>query len=613
MVVGISMSAGSPVTVTDGCRTFIMRSYKSYFVLILVPYIFLIFMFHTQLQLYDTAHARSSDETELLSGLGAGLHADTGYHVRDLRINNRTLQQHESRLQRRQHPGLQSNTDNQPDLSWKPPHVQNKFSRRKNLSHDIRGQSGIHGRQVNAQRHRNHEEGPGPAGDSHYNLPPWESVKVNLDSKGLTFNGSFPHIPPSQSPQSSYSGAQQPRCRDITGAIESNSVTFQTTALGNYIYTAFYDERKGPATVRIIALIRKADKPAFFCHFKTDKNSDPSSIKSYASTMATYYEMCENHGKDFGGWMLSCEVPSEITDPPCEVHLSLHSAYDVRLPGPVIKIPVILLQNKLIKKQEFALCVPPLFGYIPSTTLIEFIELTKILGANHFIFYAHQVPREIQKVLRYYERIGVVTVIPWDLPVQDKQIWYHGQLLAINDCLYRNMHRFQYLAFNDIDEFIVPHKHNNWTEMVQHILAQSQTETAKHAGYSFQSAFFDPLIDTTSRVLYDLESDLRTKSFSKVRTKVMVNAERIHELGIHHISKPVRDNVKPVYIEPEVAFLHHYRKCVTDFDPRMNCQVFARDESISRYIPTLRHNVHQTLWILKETEKLTYRDKYMRR
>ncbi len=556
-------------------------------------------MFHTQLQMYDHSHARlaDGDSDELL---GTGLRVEGSYHVRDIRLNNTRILQHlHGKIQHL--PPIQHDTD-----SWKPPHANNKFSRRKNLSHDIRGH------QRPQLRHKNRDDQKVVAQDSHYNLPPWESVKVSLEGKELTFNGSYPHIPPSRSPQQPYSSAQMPYCRDQTGAIESNTITFQTV-LSNYIYTAFYDDRKpGVPYVRVIALLRKADKPAMFCHFKIDKSSDPKKINSYASSMATYYEMCENHGKDFGGWILSCEVPTVINKPPCEVRLSLHSAYDIQLPGPIIHVPIILLQNKVSKRSDFAVCIPPLFGYIPSTTLIEFVELTKILGAQHFIFYAHQVPREIQKVLRYYEHIGVATVIPWDLPIQDKQIWYHGQLLAINDCLYRNMHRFQYLAFNDIDEFIVPHKHNNWTEMIHYILDNSVFQLTG-SGLSFQSAFFDPLIDTSSRVLYDLESDLRTKSFSKVRTKILVDSTRIHELGIHHISKPVTDHLKPVYIEPDVAFLHHYRKCVTDFDPRMNCQVFARDESISRYIPSLRHNVHQTLWILKETEKLSYRDKYMRR
>ena len=35
-------------------------------------------------------------------------------------------------------------------------------------------------------------------------------------------------------------------------------------------------------------------------------------------------------------------------------------------------------------------------------------------------------------------------------------IWYNGQLVANNDCLYRNMPLSKYTAFHDIDELIIP-------------------------------------------------------------------------------------------------------------------------------------------------------------
>lgn len=534
----------------------VMRSYKSYILLILVPYLCLIFLFHTQLQTYDGAKS-SSKQAEAQN-----------FHIRDLRLKNVSHDRHMRRT----------------------------FRAHRNVS-----------RHVVSAAHEEHISVD--INDARVaNLPqedkvPWQQMKdVPISFK----NGSkLTDILPTHKKIIDFRNAQFEYCSE---PIDSSSFLFQPI-VNSYVYSAFYDDRSPDVRyIRVVALLKKAEKPAIFCHIPKDPQGQST---TYISTMATYYEMCENHGKDFGGWLLSCDLPDDLKDPPCHVFLSLDSDYSEKTNN--IRIPVVLMQNPMARRVDFGVCVPPLFGYIPSTTLIEFVELTKILGAQHVIFYAHQVPREIQKVLRYYEQIGVATVIPWDLPVQDKEIWYHGQLLAINDCLYRNMHRFRYLAFNDIDEFIVPHLYSNWSAMIEHIYHETDVDVKRHAGYSFQSAFFDPLIESTSRVLYDLESDLRTKAFSKVRTKVMVDAARIHELGIHHISKPVKETSRTIYIEPGLAFLHHYRKCVTDFDHRMNCQVFARDESISRYIPTLRHNVHQTLWILKETENLSYRDKYMNR
>ena len=548
-----------------------MRSYKSYIFLILVPYLCLIFLFHTQLQTYDGGSKAHGDKNARQSD------ADDKVLLRDLRLKN-VSRERKGYIRRLYQSRGHRNVSRHVVSVAHEEHIK------------VDGNSVIHPENIHPE-----------------DKIPWREMRhvpisfkngtrladiLHIDKFTINFDHSY----------TSYCGKQIP-------PMDSNSFSFQPI-MNSFLYSAFYDDRHPEIRfLRIIALLKKAEKPALYCHFPKDSRN-PSS--EFVSTMATYYEMCENHGKDFGGWVLSCDLPDFVSEPPCQVILSLDTEYNAKSKGNV-KIPVMLMINPSSPKVDFGVCVPPLFGYIPSTTLIEFVELTKILGAQHVIFYAHQVPREIQKVLRYYEQIGLATVIPWDLPVQDKEIWYHGQLLAINDCLYRNMHRFKYLAFNDIDEFIVPHMYSNWSAMVDHLVQNSDVAVQRHAGYSFQSAFFDPLIESTSRVLYDLESDLRTKSFSKVRTKVMVKAQQIHELGIHHISKPVKETSRTIYVEPGVAFLHHYRKCVTDFDHRMNCQVFARDESISRYIPTLRHNVHQTLWILKETENLSYRDKYMSR
>ncbi len=37
-----------------------------------------------------------------------------------------------------------------------------------------------------------------------------------------------------------------------------------------------------------------------------------------------------------------------------------------------------------------------------------------------------------------------------------RYVFYHAQLLAYQDCIYRNMNSYQYLALQDIDELLVP-------------------------------------------------------------------------------------------------------------------------------------------------------------
>jgi len=223
---------------------------------------------------------------------------------------------------------------------------------------------------------------------------------------------------------------------------------------------------------------------------------------------------------------------------------------------------------------RFGVCVPPLFGRVRPRTVIEFIEMTRLLGAQHFIFYASNsvINDDVQtsdvdigQVLRLYVDRGLATVIPWTLPPvtssSSSGIWYGGQLQAINDCLYRSMHAFDRVVFNDLDEYVVARwplsdwslmadrfdQYFHWNSTFKVFIQSSAVTTKKsrhrrqrrYCAFSFRSAFFDPMTppsvayigagsgktmtSSLNSVAYELESDIRTEIFSAVRTKVMID------------------------------------------------------------------------------------------
>jgi len=234
---------------------------------------------------------------------------------------------------------------------------------------------------------------------------------------------------------------------------------------------------------------------------------------------------------------------------------------------------------------RFGVCVPPLFGHVKPRTVIEFIEMTRLLGAEHFVFYApnsvindderrnsqtETIDVEVGDVLQLYADAGLATVIPWTLPSATTSstsgIWYGGQLQAINDCLYRSMHVFDRVVFNDLDEYVVARSPmNDWSAMADRFDRYFQSTTTssslpvgrthqpsmssststknssrrhhRYCAFSFRSAFFDPMTppsiayvgggsgklmtSSLNSVAYELESDIRTEIFSGVRTKVI--------------------------------------------------------------------------------------------
>ncbi|GAB1603592.1 beta-1,4-galactosyltransferase galt-1-like [Argonauta hians] len=354
---------------------------------------------------------------------------------------------------------------------------------------------------------------------------------------------------------------------------------------GIFVLTAFYDKRiPSRHQIRIIALRGIKDKRMLACWFKNGTYL----VKS----LTTKYEMCENHGGKFGGWIYSCMVPTGI--PLIEVvYLSINTQ---NILAPLTKMNLITL-NKTGAKKMFGVCIPPLFGSVGMTQLVQFLELNRILGASHFHFYLHNTSSSARLILNHYVKINLATIFEWELPsVTNNKIWYHGQLLAIQDCLYRNMANFQFLLFSDLDEFVIPRKTYTWPRLVNYMKDLNKNRTENNLGYSFKSAFFDPLQtpDPSQQFSY-LQRLHRSKSVSKIRTKVMVQPDKVFELGIHHVSKPIFENLTVTHISPDIAMIHHYRKCERRFEPKMRCEPKFRDATILKYTKQLHINYNQRI------------------
>ncbi|KAL3883317.1 hypothetical protein ACJMK2_029592 [Sinanodonta woodiana] len=381
---------------------------------------------------------------------------------------------------------------------------------------------------------------------------------------------------------------------DSTCYLPPNSVTrtFQFMEKGGiYIYSAYLDERlPDKRFIRVMTLMMSAQKSqktvSFFCHFKENLEQHNASI----------YELCENHGKEYGGYMVSCVVPEHVTDI-CQISVSadiFSKDSSVKLESTrAITLDVTQINTKHAK-YNYGVCVPPLFGKPRKEQLIEFIEMHKLLGVSHFIFYNFNIKDEIsKKVLDYYSERKEATVVPWSLPsvMWGDQIWYHGQLSVHNDCMYRAMSMMKHLAIIDIDEFIVPHKENGtWTNSFDSLFKTSTNTCA----LSFDSAFFEPVISNKiASNLITMGSLTRSQQFSRVRTKVIVQPAKVFETGIHHVSKPLNEEMKVIKVNTSEAFMHHYRTCVPNYG--MKCSNTVEDKTMLWHFKKLKDNVYNVL------------------
>ena len=354
-----------------------------------------------------------------------------------------------------------------------------------------------------------------------------------------------------------------------------------------YVYSAYWDARpndfdnKENATIiRIMAVIKIRTTPPLQCHFRTKGQE--------IIVEATYYEMCENHNMYYGGYILSCRIPYGYEEVPCSIEVSIRTVDDSSA-----VLPVWVLQPQPTQ-HDHAICVPPLFGEINERLLVEFIEVSLLLGVDKLVFYDFKMNRNIRNIIRYYSKRGDVSIVPWDLPsILDGQMWYHGQLVSVQDCLYRNMHSTKYVSFNDIDEFIVPHEKggaHTWGPMLKALYSPDR------CGYQFKSAYFDRPSEfvNESYSSFMTQSNLqRTKKVSSIRTKCMAQPYRIFETGIHHISKPILATLETVPVNADIGLLHHYRSCIGNYG--MSCRSYVNDNSLQKFDKILYEKVKEVM------------------
>ncbi len=91
--------------------------------------------------------------------------------------------------------------------------------------------------------------------------------------------------------------------------------------------------------------------------------------------------------------------------------------------------------------------------------LKEWIEYHLMIGVDHFYMYDNNSEDAYLDVLQPYIERGTVTLIDW--PYQQKQIE------AYQDCFERFRQETQWLSFTDIDEFFVPHFHENMNDWIK--------------------------------------------------------------------------------------------------------------------------------------------------
>merc|ERR1719215_2156197 len=368
-----------------------------------------------------------------------------------------------------------------------------------------------------------------------------------------------------------------------------------------YLYGAYLDvranNRLGP-TVRILGMINRLEpqvKTQCQLWFSDSPGTEPV-VSKVLEYKYIWYKKWGNYKQGlFQPYLLACQLPKthwgktpvsvSIVENKCDKATNnLRVTYNKPEEGE--------------GKKKFAVCVKGLD--FPeddlSIRLTEWIEVLGSLGADKIFLYNLEVHPNITKVLDYYSAQGLVDVTPISLPGYQPNlpILQHmylksklnnkrqNELIPYNDCLYRNIYRYEYIALLDIDEVIMPLKNEN------------------RASWNFRNVYFmDEMLDAHEHqhfkdipeYLHMMQHVYRSANYTKPGqyVKCFHNPEKALILHNHFPLGCLGGICTSYPVDPSVAHLQHYRSdCVSTL--KKSCETVFKNFSV----------VDTTIWKLNE-------------
>ncbi|XP_012943622.1 uncharacterized protein LOC101858305 [Aplysia californica] len=257
-----------------------------------------------------------------------------------------------------------------------------------------------------------------------------------------------------------------------------------------------------------------------------------------------------------------CSVPAATSRPlPSYLTLVTHSSCH----GDVSDYTPILYPPRV--HNELAVCAKIAHsGGLDPGRVIEWFEMQRLLGVDKVVIYDLGNPEVLMKVFRHYQEIGMLDIVPYDLPGSPKHRkltedfkftpqFLHDETLAVLECRVR-LGGYEMILSHDLDELVVPRERAS----LKDVFKKARQQSPLAAGFYFLTEFFITSWAPTNR-----DSTLtftryqRCTAVHRECTKFVVFPQRVHTFLTHTILQ--KSFYTTPYLSPRDLILHHYRKC----------------------------------------------------
>ena len=331
-----------------------------------------------------------------------------------------------------------------------------------------------------------------------------------------------------------------------------------------YCYSAYLDDRPAAHTVVIIALMEGLNHISpldFECMvWYNDSNAITQEI-SPALYFYVSYELHNDHGRDT--YTIHC--PTRLKSRPLFGGIRA-TFFQNKRHSKLCSVPVVT-PEKPKYKQDLGLCGPPIYHdetckkckpYNVSEQLIPWLEMQKILGIKSVTIYNHSMTSDTSKILEHYSKSGYVKVheqraIPGEVHRVPNSV-------AINDCLYRNMHAFEKIIAIDVDELIIPRQNTTLMQLVKNVARSFNIPFYGTQFWFANTLFYNDYMSNNTRGMQMLKSIYRTapEGFPG-GCKSIIDPQTCMHAFAHMCKFDISRRI--IRVNSSIAALHHYKSC----------------------------------------------------
>lgn len=371
-------------------------------------------------------------------------------------------------------------------------------------------------------------------------------------------------VPKPTSPKDEASPSRSPPSKVCRVKVD-NGPLIKVNSHKTYVIGSYVEHRFEPKKINSVAIVQRYEPVTYYCLMCCDGGN-------ISSTQAEFSTHTDHYNYDYGTADITCPF-----SPTCSV--PTHVAITVNPAESITSFQTI--KNQVIPKSfryNFTICISVMFDYNKVLNLIEAMEMFKLLGVQRVAIYKTSCDSTTQKVLDYYVKSGFLELIPWTIEKHIKvsmgwqkaispgELHYHGQVPALNDCVYRYMYESRYVALQDIDELILPLNVRTWTELLPELEKMHGTDV----GFEFENNVFPFTAEAQDKYEQDTWEKIKGTNFLKYvdripnnphsfnNIKVIVNPRLVLQATVHGLLKTVsgRNTVRAGH---DIARMYHLK------------------------------------------------------